>query len=490
MVAAIAALGCSSSTSTNSASSTTGGAASSSAGAASTSGQGTSAATGTSSAAASTAATSGSATTTGGPTSSSSGTVGSTTTGGTTSSGGPRPWPDTSASIVVYSDQFELSSSTEAQVQFAATHYAGAQKLLLQDIQHLRQYNSGFLLLHYRLGQALGDSAPNGNCQPTTSYTQVIDGNDWVQEWPGDAGVASWFYDFGGAMVFNCTFGWYLAELDSPTWRAYWPPLVVQQMQACDADGVFADSYSIPNYFGATDFEPNLPVVDAGFEQSWATLEHDFTDYMRTFFAGQYVWVPNVGSYITSRDPSDYSNVDGVMIEGFAELGGGNYLALSDWALQMNRVLALVGEGKILIGQTYPTDTDLDERMFILGTYLLIKGDTTYVNMEAKGQEIQWFPEYGVDLGVATDPLPTDISTFLDATSGAYIRHYANGLVLVNPGASTLTASFMQTYYQVAALGGGVVGADGGAPGSLSTSAVTSVTLAPDTAAVLLNGAP
>jgi hypothetical protein len=416
------------------------------------------------------------------------GSGGSISTTGSATTGALRPWPDTSASIRVFSDQFDVSSATDAQLQFAATHYAGAQKLLAGEVAKLRAYAPGFLLLHYRLGQALGDSTPSAECQPTNNYIQIIDGDSWVQEWPVDSAVQeSWFYHLGTDRVFNCTFGWYLAQLDSPAWLAYWPPLVVQQLQACDADGLFADSFSIPNYFGATDFNPGLPVVDAGFEDDWATLEHNFTDTMRTIFAGRYLWIPNIGSYITTRDPSDYSNVDGAMIEGFAELGGGNYLAPSDWALQQDRVLALVSADKILLAQTYPTDTDVNERMFILGTYLLVKGARTYVNLDAEGLQIQWFPEYGIDLGAATDPLPARIASLQDVASQLYIRHYANGLVLVNPSGAAGSYPLGATLYQVVPSGGGVVPSDGSIPGSLSTTPVTTVTLQPETAAILLN---
>ncbi len=54
--------------------------------------------------------------------------------------GGPRPWPDTSSSIQVFSDQFDVSSASDAQLQFAATHYAGAQKLLASEVAKLRAY--------------------------------------------------------------------------------------------------------------------------------------------------------------------------------------------------------------------------------------------------------------------------------------------------------------------------------------------------------------
>lgn len=41
-----------------------------------------------------------------------------------------RQFPDSSNGVLVFSDQLDTSSSTEAQVKFAATHYVGTQKLL------------------------------------------------------------------------------------------------------------------------------------------------------------------------------------------------------------------------------------------------------------------------------------------------------------------------------------------------------------------------
>jgi hypothetical protein len=389
---------------------------------------------------------------------------------------------------VVFSDQLDLGSASEAQFQFAATHYAGAQKLLLSYVQHLRTYNPGFVLLHYRLGSALGYTAADASCNPTTQYLQIIDGDHWVQEWPGDSVVQnSWFYQYGGSRVYSCSGGHYLTQLPDNGWRSFWSAQVIQQMQDCQADGIFADSYSVPNYLGANDFKPALPAIDMTFETTWSGWLHDFTDYMRGQFAGGYYWIPNIGSWITNRDATDYSNIDGAMIEGFAETGGGGYLALSDWQLQMNRVLGLINADKVILAQTYPSATDVGERMFILGTYLLVKGAHTYVNMMSFGTVVQWFPEYAIDLGAPTDALPSDISTYLDATSNVYVRHYTKGLVLVNPSGSAHTATLSTTYYQVVPSGGGVVPADGFTPGSLSTSAVTSVNLAAHTAAVLLN---
>jgi putative glycosyl hydrolase-like family 15 (GHL15) protein len=397
-----------------------------------------------------------------------------------------RAFPDTTNGIFVFSDQLDTGTMTEAQFQFAATHYVGSQKLIRDAARHLRQYNPNYLVLHYRLGQGLGYRVPDANCQPTGDFIQIID-RTWVQEWPGDSVVEpNWFFQWNGQPhVYNCDFGWYLMELNDPGWRTWWSGQVIQQLRDNEDDGVFADSFSIPNY-GFT-WNPALPVVDAGFESSWAQREHAFTDYMRAQFAERWKWIPNIGAYITTRDPSDYSNVDGVMIEQFAEYGGGNYLYIGDWQLQMNRVLSLVSLDKILLAQTYPDGNNINERLFDLGTYLLIKGAHTYVNLPSFGLSVQWLPEYGIDLGAPLDPLPTDISAFFSAKWNVYVRQYEKGLVLVNPSAKQSGGFGLdQTYYQVVPSGGGIVGADGTPPGSLSYQPVRHLNLSAHCATVLL----
>jgi hypothetical protein len=401
-----------------------------------------------------------------------------------------RPFPPTSNGIVVFSDQLDTSSMTEALFKFAATHYAGSQKLLPQDATHLRRYNGNFIVLHYRLGQGLGFRAADAHCGPTGSYLQIID-RTWVQEWPGDANVKpEWFFGWNGKpRVYNCNFGWYLMELDDAAWRRWWSGKVIQQLTDNGDDGVFADSYSIPNY-GFT-WKPALPAIDATFEATWAKREHDFTDYMRATFAGRWKWIPNIGAFVTSRDPSDYSNVDGAMVEQFAEYGCHNYLAASDWQLQLNRVLPLVTSDKDIIAQTYPCGSDVEERLFDLATYLLVKGGHTYVNLSSYGLSVQWLPEYGIALGNATDPLPANIAAYFKPAWNVYVRHYSAGVVLVNPAASASGAfNLGGTYYQVVPSGGGVVPPNGVPTGSLSYAPIRSLNLCAHCGAVLLNKAP
>ena len=123
----------------------------------------------------------------------------------------PRPFPDTATRIRVFSDQLGTSTMTEAQFQFAAQRYAGSQKLLPSAARRLRSYNPDYLTLHYRLGQGLGYRPADASCQPAGNFIQIIDGNSWVQEWPGEPAVqASWFFPWAGQQrVYGCDFGWY-----------------------------------------------------------------------------------------------------------------------------------------------------------------------------------------------------------------------------------------------------------------------------------------
>ncbi len=403
----------------------------------------------------------------------------------------PREFPDTTNQIVVFSDQLNSGAMTESQFQFAATHYAGSQKLLRDATRRLRSYNPNYLVLHYRLAQGLGYRIAGPNCQPAVNFIQIIDGNTWIQEWPGDGVVQpNWFFQWAGQpRVYGCDFGWYLMELNDPGWRAWWSEQVIGQLQNNENDGVFADSYHVPNY-GFT-WNPNLPVVDAVFESVWAQRHRDFTDYIRAQFAGRWKWIPNIGNSVTSRDPSDYSNVDGVMVEQFASWGRGRYFSESDWRLQLNRVLRLIGLDRIVIGQNYPNEGDVNERMFMLGTYLLIKGAHTYVNLLSYGQSVQWLPEYSVNLGAPVEPLPANISVLWNSAWNSYVRRYRNGLVIVNPSAAAIPEFPLdQTYLAVTPEGGGLVSGAGIAPGRLTYQPVNRLSLCARCAAVLLTQGP
>jgi hypothetical protein len=163
-------------------------------------------------------------------------------------------------------------------------------------------------------------------------------------------------------------------------------------------------------------------------------------------------------------------------VEGFA-----TNLAPADWQLELTRALGLVRLNRIVICQSYPDPSDVTARLFDLASYLLIRGAHTYVNF-GEGIRVSWFPEYGLQLGAGVDP------PGLRQDQGAFVRRFANGLVVVNPGDSTLTYRLPAPMRLDTPHGGGAVPDDGVVPASwgIDETTVTSVTLPPRHAAVLL----
>ncbi len=396
-----------------------------------------------------------------------------------------RPFPNTNDGIYVFNDQLAGWSMSEAQFQFAATHYAGTQKMVRSDADRLRAYNPDFIILHYRLGLGLGYRIPEGDCQPSGEWIQIIEGDEWVQEWP-DSPQENWFFHWNAERVFHCPWGWYLMELGNAGWRSHWIAEIIRQIDANDNDGLFADSYSVPNYLGAWDYDPPLPDVDEVFESSWSDRIESFTSYVTEQFSGQYYFLPNVGSWVTSRDATDYSGADGVMIEGFAAWDGYSPFDSEDWKLQMNRILSLTGQDKIIILQSYLDSPEQEEwRLFCLANYLLVKGNHSYINFEY-AMEPEYFPEYDIDPGPPLDPLPTDIDDLFEETWGVYVRRYEKGLVLINPGTETTQIALEGQCRLVKVEGGGMVGIDGTVDGSLSYQTIDHLILQPFQGAILL----
>lgn len=386
--------------------------------------------------------------------------------------------PDTSDGIFVFDDQLGGGLSPGL-LRFAATHYAGAQKLPASQVDALRAHNRDFFVLQYRLAIGLGYRLPDGACRPTGDWIRILHGDRWKREWPARV-KERWLAHRGGKRILHCRWGWYLTNPDDLTWRARFTRDLRDEILATHTDGAFLDSAGVPSYLGGSEFSPRLPELDAAFERRWSARLERFLPLVRSRI-GRPV-IANVGSWITARDATDYSRIDGVMVEGFA-----TGLPPADWALQMDRVLSLVRRGRVVIGQAYPTAGDQAARMLALGSYLLVKGSRTFLNLEL-GAPPEWFPEYELDLGPALSGPPARIESL--RSRGVYVRRYRRGLVLVNPSDATVTYPLARTHFWVTPRGGGVVPQSGVPPASwalVTTGIAGSVTLGPRRAAVLLD---
>jgi hypothetical protein len=253
------------------------------------------------------------------------------------------------------------------------------------------------------------------------------------------------------------------------------------------------DSLSVPNYLGYDRYSPPLPEVDESFENTWATRITSWLSWLQSQPVGNYYLVPNVGSWITTRDSTDYSPADGLMVEGFALEADQSPYALGDWQLQMNRILRAVDRGQVILTQNYAYGDQ--ERMFTLGSYLLIKGNRTFLNIEL-GMEPEWYPEYDLPIGAPLESAGLDINNLYKATDQVYRRDFDNGFVLVNPtnpwdgSGITVTVSLGDTFFQTITTGGGIVPDNGIPTGTISYKPVDNVSLPPFSAAVLFYQQP
>lgn len=397
------------------------------------------------------------------------------------------PFPDTAQGIHVFNDQLAVWEMSEAQFEFAASHYDGTQKVFASDVRRLRSHNPNFVILNYRLGLGLGYRNATGNCESNGEWLEVIEGEKRLREYPEDP-PDEWFFKWEGQRVFLCDWGWYVMDVSNPSWREYWSGEVLRQLRTNAADGVFVDSLFPPNYYGGDKFDPNLPGVDQTFEETWSSKIEDFIAYGQDGELAEYYFIPNVGAWVNGRDTTDYSGADGIMVEGFGRWTEGEYFSAreGDWQMQMDRILRMVSLDKITLLQQYVEKENVEDRLFLLGSYLLVKGQRTYLNFEFSS-EPEWFPEYEIPIGTPVGGTPQSISSLWHADLGVYARTYTNGLVLVNPSDKSQEVVFQKTGYQAVPSGGGIVPADGDmSDWGVNYVPVTAVTLAPNQAAILL----
>lgn len=411
-----------------------------------------------------------------------------------------RSFPSTkNKAISVFADQLPIQEMNDAQIRFVSEHYVGTQKLYKNQIQKIRAYNPDFLLLHYRLAEAAGDA-------PGIAHDSEVDGSlngnvFSAEEWDKNLQQKDWFIrDSAGNRIKNSEWNWYPFDLARSSdlrnqIAEYWSLRVKKEVAATESDAVFADSYGVPFGPWSVDSAPkyaysNSWSIDIDAAKSWLT--NTLVPYSDRIWSelktAQIPYIPNCGQLITSWDSiENYSHSDGCMIEGFTGFET-SLDTVSDWKLEMNNVLALARKGKITIAQSNFTNVDnVNRRSFIVGSYLLSKGEKSYVNMLSSqngGVAFQWYPEYDVDLG-SYETIPQNIDEL--AWNGVYRRNFEHGFVLVNPEHFAKTISFDRAYSLASFARGGNVEKDAAPPGSVSYGKVLSVTIPAQGAVFLLD---
>ncbi len=398
-----------------------------------------------------------------------------------------RPWPDASLRIVPFADQLP-GGLNATQRWFAATKFAGTQKMRRSEIRALRTYNTNFLCLHYQLAVGAGPAA-------------FIVGDAWGSDWDYVNVQSNWFLrNASGQRIHQTQWNWDVMDVRYTNggavsgFPAYWISNCLARVAAAESDGVFADSYT-PDGYGFGQSSPAHPWLDDvdGCLANWVPNLVRFGRAARAALASNdFVFLPNLGALITGWLDMDYGVGNGGMIECFAFFGPGDYFDVADWRLQMDRALALVRSNKIVICQSYPEAGNARERMFATASYLLAKGSRTYLNLLSTDDvALEYYPEYDLDLGGASGAYPAGIAALWHAPWGVYRRDYSNGVVLVNPSAAAVNVPNLGgTWWRAVPSGGGIVNAAGSHGGTLATVAATNLSLPARSGAVLFSRDP
>lgn len=393
-----------------------------------------------------------------------------------------RPYPDTNGTIGLLVDQ--LPTMNAAQMTFATTHYVGTEKQILSVTQQLRALNPNFLVLHYHL--ALWQSAP--------ATTFIIDGKTWGNDYPTVTQNEAWFWhNTQNARVTSSADQKLLMNISMPGFATYWESSLETQVADGDYDGIMFDSASpalLQGECGGSGANQDSRLAGTAAAsttftelggKTWVQSYGTFMSQLDAQLAAKGIMlIPNTSAFVTGWDTTDYTVTHGIFSEGFADRS----FAVSDWTASTNYLLKLASLDKIMILQSYLSSaSDVATRMYYLGNYLLVKGHHTYLDYFAQGP-LEWYPEWGVDLGTPTSAATTNVSSL--ASGGVYRRDFTKGSVLVNPTSSPVNVSLGGTFNLVVPSGGGAVDTSGTAPGSITTQSVTSVNVGATTAAIVL----
>jgi hypothetical protein len=131
-------------------------------------------------------------------------------------------------------------------------------------------------------------------------------------------------------------------------------------------------------------------------------------------------------------------HVDGAMNEHHVKVGSG-YDPAPVWETQLAMIRDAEAQRKLYLGITHGHGNDRRAARYGYATALLGGSGRTHFALHADYTHETWFPEYDYEIGA-----PEGAATREE--SGVHRRAFANGLVLVNPTASSVRVEFGGAY--------------------------------------------
>jgi len=376
------------------------------------------------------------------------------------------PFPKTENKTRVLVDQImNAHGMTPEQHNFVANYLVGSQKNSRELIDPVKAINPGWHSLHYHLAIWNGEAGIIINNTWSQSEWEYVknelfnrDPNIFLYAVNKNTGETTWLKVEEGAVA-------YLMNISNETYYQHLLNNLVYQCTSTGYDAIFFDSYSMAcvysftygNYihFGGGDVlydftqyqNPQLGGL------TWVQASEEYISRMNKDLNKRGIWLlPNLGDMRTSWDPIDYAYPNGGMLEAtpIRPDNSGNMndtYYLYNWIQSMSRTMYLTQKDRVIFLQPYLDDVNnLDYRLFVIGEYLMVRGNYTYINLSTDGQsQASWYPEYEIDLGAPTqtqvipDILFTPWKESIDKAvlgykeGNLFIRRFEKGIVVINP---------------------------------------------------------
>ena len=376
------------------------------------------------------------------------------------------PYPTTINTTRALVDQIMYDYNvTPNRIDFIAKYLAGSQKNMRLLIDPVKAINPNWHSLHYHL--AIWNGA-----------AEIIIDNKWTQsEWEyltnvlynQDPYIFMYAVDKNTnrtTWVKDLSWGAYLMNISNETYYQYLLENLVYQCNSTGYESIFFDSFALGVVYSFTRANyinlgagSNVPQQFTEYKHpqlgglTWLQASEEFVSRLNKDLNRRGIWLlPNHGEMRTIWDPLDYALSNGGMLEGVpmppdnsGNIGDASYLG--DWILSLSRTMYLTQKDRVIILQPYTGNmNDLNNRMFVIGEYLMVRGAYTYLNLNMSGQkQASWYPEYEIDLGAPTQTyiIPDTLFTprkestdkaLLNYQEGDFfIRRFEKGMVILNP---------------------------------------------------------
>ena len=402
------------------------------------------------------------------------------------------PYPKTTNTTRALVDQIMYDYNvTPKRIDFVANYLTGSQKNQRLLIDPVKNINPNWHSLHYHLAIWNSDAAILINNTWTKSEWEYLTNTLYNQDpyifmyaIDKNTNKTTWLKDV--------IWGAYLMNISNENYYQYLVENLTYQCQSTGYESIFFDSFALGIVYAFT----NANYINFG---AGADPPKEFTEYQHPQLGGltwlqaldEYIsrmnkdmnrrgfWLlPNHGEMRTTWDPLDYALTNGGMLEGVPRrpdntLDTNHRLYLDDWILSLSRTMYLTQKDRIIILQPNGGSiNDLNYRIFLIGEYLMVRGDYTFLNMNMSGlAQASWYPEYEIDLGAPTqtyvipDTLFTPRKESIDKAllnyqeGDLFIRRFEKGMVILNPHrtARQYTIPADKTYKMAVISGGGIV---------------------------------